>query len=922
MTRSIPVIQDELKSLQNRLKTLSESGGKVIAALSAVAAAEDDDYEAGLNESTGQFSELLKQPEAVAIAGWDEAFWETYEGTLCDEPMDRIRLGGLIEPANPGASADCDLPFMLPLLAADGPIILVHDEATSQTARAAMQAYLLRAALAMPGSIRFTLIDPAGMGAAYPFGGFLGRTMRAGGRSPGDDLMDVQADIRRINERVIGEASRFSALSSKQRAGETFELVAAADFPKAYFKDPRALEGLIRVGTAGPRTGRHLIIEWNADEKLPHDFSSDAFGPNAIIVDCRDEPFRADSLPDTARQKALLELAQESNRHKGAGDWHAIVQPAELQTETAQDRVQTPVGERLRFWLGEDENGKPSAHAMIAGQTGSGKSSALHVIITGLAARYSPDELQMTLIDGKQGVEFEAYRTLAHADVVCLRTTPALARSVVADFLAEMDARFEAFQTVGAVKLSDYRIKTGETMPRRILFVDEYQQLLDGDPERGADMLSRLLEKGRAAGMHIVLGSQTFERSGLPSSAMTHVHTWISLSLSGSYVQGLQVFGPEGKRLIKELATTGEVVINDEGGRDGANSRGAVARLEDAAKKPLLPGIVEMITATGGKPGNAIVLSGREGAQVSDNPFCMLWRGNPPAPDMLQTIARKSPRAGGLGIETWLAAEQPIPLWLGRRFDVRGHALCPIRRAPGNNILVLGSQIEVRNRMLASGLAALSTMITPDRLSLLHINGLRDDMPGGGMIGIAFDHLASCGFDVQEVGPVQGAGYLARLAAAVTSGQAQDKSTLVIISEPEYHYDLQGGTDFFNAPQEGPIADLRKILSRGSPMGVHVLLTASGLASFGLILSAGREVSHFNHRIVQQMNEEDSMSLFSSLAAARVHEQADHPFAALYVDQMQGPRAAALFHSYCASRAIADNQGLDALADEVGKLKA
>jgi hypothetical protein len=37
---------------------------------------------------------------------------------------------------------------------------------------------------------------------------------------------------------------------------------------------------------------------------------------------------------------------------------------------------------------------------------------------------------------------------------------------------------------------------------------------------------------------------------------------------------------------------------------------------------------------------------------------------------------------------------------------------------------------------------------------------------------------------------------------------------------------------------------------------------------------------------------------------------------------MQGPRAAALFHSYCASRAIADNQGLDALADEVGKLKA
>src|SRR6202041_1069843 len=116
-----------------------------------------------------------------------------------------------------------------------------------------------------------------------------------------------------------------------------------------------------------------------------------------------------------------------------------------------------------------------------------------------------------------------------------------------------------------------------------------------------------VLEKGRAAGIHLLLGSQTFEGRGLAVSAMTHVHLRVTLSLPGDYINAMTAFNTEGKKLIRDLAPRGQVVINDESGRDGANHRGAGARLEDASG-PFLPKIVEEIIAAAGGAGNAVVL--------------------------------------------------------------------------------------------------------------------------------------------------------------------------------------------------------------------------------------------------------------------------------------------------------------------------
>ncbi|MEM1131833.1 MAG: FtsK/SpoIIIE domain-containing protein [Pseudomonadota bacterium] len=914
MPRSPDAVTADLAAAQERLQQLVTSGSEIAGELQNAATAILKGGAQRLNnEATSYLTALSEQPD-YSVLGWDHPAWETYTPSQTPS-LDYVRVGERRETQLIDGETGLAEPVPSHLLAQGGALVIQHSGKNAGTARQIMQSVLLRAALQAPGALRFTLLDPAGASEAFPLLRFLPKNaVRDTNRDASNVLAEALQDVRRINERVLGEANDFASLDETQRSGEMFEMIALAGFPKAYSRDIRALESLVTLSKAGARTGRHLLIEWDASQDLPHGFDQNELAV-ASIIDIDNLNFKPDPAPDIALHKSLVEKAFASTKRSSSGDWDATVRPKAMLKESSLDRVRTPIGERLNFWLGEDERGKPSAHAMIAGQTGSGKSYLLHAIITGLAARYSPDELQLTLIDGKQGVEFEVYRALPHADIISLQTAPALARSVLADFVTEMDERYDTFQQVKSVKLSDYREKTGAVMPRRVLVVDEFQQLLDGDPETGADLLGKLLEKGRAAGMHAVLGSQMYEQPGLPFALMTHVHTFAAMSLNQNYVQGLQTFGQEGKRLIRDLAQQGEVVLNDEGGRDGANARGAVAQLRHADGRRMLPDIVSEIREAVPSAPSPRVLSGREGALPSTNPHLHTPDEAVRDPDALQALARRPTRNGGFGVENWNASDRPVALWLGRKFDVRDHALCVLRRAPQQNLLVMGSQAEARGRMLATALAGIGATASPDTISVSLIDGLRDDMPGGGMLAAGLERLKNGGFVVETVSHELIGEHLSALAERAGNVDPTGPSHILVINDVDYLYDLHRGLDMFSAPTDGPTADLHTILSRGPQGGLHTVLSLSGLSSMTLAFTPGREAMLFNHKAVQQMNEDDSMQLFSSLVASRLSERADHPNAALYVDQIAGPRAATLFHSYTASEDLGAAQSLTMLRE-------
>jgi hypothetical protein len=319
------------------------------------------------------------------------------------------------------------------------------------------------------------------------------------------------------------------------------------------------------------------------------------------------------------------------------------------------------------------------------------------------------------------------------------------------------------------------------------------------------------------------------------------------------------------------------------------------------------------------------VLSGQEGAILSDNPHVVRWKANPPSSSELQEVARKPVRAGGFGSQTWSTGDFPVPLWLGRQFDVRSHAIAVLRRSPGNSALFFGAQAPIRLGVLASSLAGLASMVAPNTVELTVIDGLNETLPGGGMLRVAVDTMTGFGFNASCAG-AESAEVTIERALEITrsrheAGSAADApSSLFVLSEPEYLTGLHAGQHTFGPPPEGAPANLREVIQRGPQVGVHLILTGSGLAAVSTILNPTRELRGFTHRVVQQMNEEDSMTLFASLQAARISEQADHTSAMLYVDLIQGIRAGYLFKGYATGRDVVAGATSEALARVFGEL--
>lgn len=895
-------IQGKAQSLERQIRECQAQ----LAALAARAASRADELLASaasaLNQATPEFERYrasLEQRFPVAMAPWTSDIWTDFARQPKPEPPQRISVARVQEAGFAGERG-IEWVKMVPLLEAKGPIVVRCDPASKDRARAVIQNMVLRAALAAPAEVCFSLIDPFGMGAGFPMKKLLPRVRRSE-FAPADELAGIMEDIRRINDAVVGQADSFAGLTREQRAGEQFEIVAVLDYPGEYQRDPRAQEYLARIGQAGPRAGRHLILEWNDVPGTPEPRFQ-----NQVTIDVAGAPagWQFDPVAPPDLRQTLLTAVNKIKSESTGGDWDSLVRPARFFSESSERMVSTPVGERLNIWFGENQDRKPCSHGMLAGQSGSGKSSLLHVLITGLAARYSPDELQLMLVDGKEGVELEYYRGLPHAQVVCLRTPAAVARAVLEDLRAEMKDRFAKFKAVQAQKLEDYRRITGAKMPRMLMVVDEFQQLLAGDSDRGSESLTEVLEKGRAAGIHLLLTSQMFEVRGLQASTMAHVHLRAALMLASDYVQGVTAFNAEGKKLIKALSQ-GQVVINDESGRDGANNRGAVARL-DKPPGASLKEIIAEITAAAGGPGKAVVLSGQDNAVLAENPFIGQWKSAPPDAASLQMVAQKKVRDGGFEITEWSQAERPLPLWLGRKFDVRGHVAVVLRRGQGQNLLALGSSGSIRLCMLANALAGLRAMRSLVDGEILFLDGLPAGHAGEGMLAAGLEILRGAGASVERATPETAAAALDAFAPVALQPRNPESVRLLILSEPE-QFPMLAAPQGYGVLPTGVAKVFRDLLRNGPGAGVHSIVTGLGMRAFASLLPE-RDKALFNHRVVQQTSDEESVALFDRPIAGQIKSLTDHHMGAMYVDIVKGVREAQLFKSYAATAATGGEQ--------------
>ncbi len=178
----------------------------------------------------------------------------------------------------------------------------------------------------------------------------------------------------------------------------------------------------------------------------------------------------------------------------------------------------TDAKSKLTASLGMDVGGNPiyfditkMPHMIIAGATGMGKSVCINCVIMSILYKAKPEDVKLILIDPKK-VEFALYRDIPHlyAPIV---SEPKKAAGALASAVAEMERRFEMIEEVGVRDIASYNAATEndpykEHMPHMVIIIDELADLMMTAPDEVESSICRLAQKARAAGIHIIIGTQ------------------------------------------------------------------------------------------------------------------------------------------------------------------------------------------------------------------------------------------------------------------------------------------------------------------------------------------------------------------------------------------------------------------------------
>ncbi|MDT7789469.1 MAG: hypothetical protein QOF58_7888, partial [Pseudonocardiales bacterium] len=296
------------------------------------------------------------------------------------------------------------------------------------------------------------------------------------------------------------------------------------------------------------------------------------------------------ALPRTLVPRACAAIAEKREERRTRMSTFGDLLPERPWTENSAAGVIAPVG----FDDGEPvcvQLGDTSPHALIGGPSGSGKTNFLYAMLGSLCARYSPDELELYLLDFKEGVSFAQFAPgrkdpswLPHARLVGVNVNTDREFGVaLLKFLSdEMRRRADAAKQHEVTKLEHLRAEDpGGRWPRIVAVIDEFQYLF-GERDQVTAAATQLLEdvarRGRSQGIHLVLSSQ--DVSGIEGF-------WGKSAIFEQFT--VRIALPKARRVLAEPTNDAAVelprwhaVINHESGVKPGNE---ICRIPDSTSK-------------------------------------------------------------------------------------------------------------------------------------------------------------------------------------------------------------------------------------------------------------------------------------------------------------------------------------------------
>lgn len=785
--------------------------------------------------------------------------------------------------ANGANGADADAgPFRLPAVLdfpAAGSLLVRHAGPGREEALELLTNAVLRVLTSFPaGKARLTLVDPVGLGQSFSALMHLADHDEAlvNGRiwteTPHIErrLAMLTEHIEKVIQKYL--RNRYDTIGEyNEEAGELqepYHFLVIADFP-ASFNDVAA-ERLMSILSSGPRCGVYTFVSQDTRLSLPPIVDPAILARNGPVLD-RDRErlrlsgpgleraaFRPERPPEPEVASALLDtIGRQSVDADRVEVPFAAVTPGDddVWSGSTTRGVRVPIGrtgaERLQIF----DLGKGTAqHALVAGRTGSGKSTLFHVLITNLSLWFSPDEIEFYLIDFKKGVEFKPFAThrLPHARVVAIESDREFGLSVLRAIDVELSRRGDLFRRLGVQDLAGYRRHPeATTLPRSLVVIDEFQEFFTEDDAVARDaalLLDRFVRQGRAFGIHMVLGSQTL--SGIYTLAKSTLgQMGVRIALQCNESDSYLVLS-EDNGVARLLTRPGEAIYNDMSGLLEGNNPFQVVWLPEEEEAGHLARVAARAAASGRPVREAVVFEGNTPARLEKNA------------ELAALVAAGPPEK----------AEGDDRIWLGEPNAIKGPTEVRFLPASGSNLLVVGQRRDAAFAMMAAAVRSLAAQRPVGDLRVVILDG-------GGHEPEYAEHFARLidsvphrieRYDLRAVPDA-----VEEIAAIVDRrgeghGEEDHSPVYVFAFGLQRLRALRREDEFsmsFSAEEKASTGDrFATILTDGPARSVHTIVWCDTLVNLNRTLSR-QAMKEFDVRVLFQMSAADSSELIDSSAA-------------------------------------------------------
>jgi len=594
-----------------------------------------------------------------------------------------------------------------------------------ETAAKLVRNTLLRAVTSVPaGNLNITIIDPEGLGKQFSW------LMALADVDPAMvnhrvwtqslHIAEQLANTARHVEDVIQQSLRnryANVLEYNRNAGPMTipnRIIVWSNFP--FGLDDSSWQSLCSVMSSGGRCGVGVILQvsdtyvWPsfADRSKLNEFGL-RLKLNPEIVPAKDGiaartetritvdhpelsivPLTPELPPSEDRIQWIMEhhlkAASEVGKCIVPYDSIALARP-DQQTASSAEGLAIPLGisdagriQSMRLGTGTAQ------HVLIAGKTGSGKSSMLHTMITSAAMKYAPDQLRLVLLDFKKGVEFQVYAevALSHADIIGIESKREFGVSTLEYLDRVLHARGEAFRMWGVQDIPSLHKKFPQhAMPRILIVIDEFQELFVEDDklsQQASMLMDRIVRQGRSFGMHLVLASQTLGGAySLPRTTLSQMAVRIALQCDSS---DAMLILSEDNTAAERLRHSGQAIYNEMGGRIESNQSFQVAFIEKNDQVARL-GRLSQVPVPHSPTTNAL---GRR----------IVFEGHKPAVWDEKSVA--------FAVSQIRMDEGSVPLILGDSVSIDPPVIKMLTRSAGRNLMIVGQDESSAASLLAGSI--------------------------------------------------------------------------------------------------------------------------------------------------------------------------------------------------------------------------